>query len=151
MNIFLYLETRGVFSGDNDAHLYCLHIVYLALINNALGEITSQWNDHPVTTSTNFSPKQMWVQGMLELRNSNLTAVKDVIDGDVNNMEELDIDEDSLPNTHPGLGAVPQSSLQLTHEEEEIVQQAVSSVPSDNNGITAYMAALSALYTIIGH
>lgn len=151
LNIFLYLETRGVFSGDNEAHLYCLHIVYLPLINNALGELTSQWNDHPVTTSTNFSPRQMWVQGMLELRNSNLTAVRDVIDGDVNNMEELDIDEGSLPNTHPGLVTVPQSSLQLTHEEEEIVQQAVSSVPSDNNGITAYMAALSALYTIIGH
>ena len=50
----------------------------------------------------------MWVQGMLELRNSNLTAVRDVIDVDVNNMEELDIDEGSLPNT--------QSSLQLTHE-----------------------------------
>ena len=88
---------------------------------------------------------------MLELRNSNLTAVRDVIDGDVNNMEELDIDEGSLPNTHPGLVTVPQSYLQLTHEEEEIVQQAVSSVPSDKNGKTAYMAALSALYTIIGH
>ena len=35
--------------------------------------------------------------------------------------------------------------------EEEIVQQAVSSVPSDNDGITAYMAALSTLYTIFGH
>ena len=49
----------------------------------------------------------MWVQGMLELRNSNLTAVRDVIDVDVNNMEELDIDEGSLPNTHPGFGNSP--------------------------------------------
>ena len=38
----------------------------MPLINTALRELTSAWNDHPVTTESNYTPRQMWPQGMLQ-------------------------------------------------------------------------------------
>ena len=67
-NIFLFLEQMNVFGGTSESHLYCLHLVYLPLINQALTELMHQWYDHPVTTECNYSPRQLWVQGMLQLR-----------------------------------------------------------------------------------
>ena len=37
LNIFLYLEGNNVFNPCNEVHLFCLHLVYLDLINGALG------------------------------------------------------------------------------------------------------------------
>lgn len=59
LNIFLYLEAREVLQPLNEVHLFCLHFVYIDLINHALEEFTNQWNNHPVTTETNFSPQQL--------------------------------------------------------------------------------------------
>ena len=89
LNIFLFLENTGNFTPTNEAHLYCLHIVYLPLINAALSELVA--NDHPVSTNSNLSPRQMWLQGMLELRYSNLTAVQDVICNNSVNFEDVGI------------------------------------------------------------
>lgn len=90
----------------------------------------------------------MWVQGMLELRNSNLTAVRDVVDGDIVNLEEFGIEEEGpVPNLYSELVTVPQSSIQLSEEEEGIIQQAVAAVPPDDNGIMAYTSALTSIST----
>ena len=81
LNIFLYLESNNVFNPCNEVHLFCLHLVYLDLINGALNEFCSEWNNHPVTTETNFCPQQLWVRGIVMQRNnSSSTAVQDVID-----------------------------------------------------------------------
>ena len=80
LNIFLYLEGNNVFNPCNEVHLFCLHLVYLDLINGALNEFCSEWNNHPVTTETNFSPQQLWVRGIvMQGNNSSSTAVQDVI------------------------------------------------------------------------
>ena len=39
LNIFLYLEQCDVLDPESKRHLYCLHFVYLPLINTALGEL----------------------------------------------------------------------------------------------------------------
>ena len=57
------------------------HFVYLDLIKGALNEFCSEWNNHPVTTETNFSRQQLWVRGIvMQHNNSSSTAVQDVID-----------------------------------------------------------------------
>ena len=79
-NVFLYLESNNVFNPCNEVHLFCLHLVYLDLINGALNEFCSEWNNHPVTTETNFSPQQLRVRGIvMQGNNSSSTAVQDVI------------------------------------------------------------------------
>lgn len=78
LNIFLFLEQRAMLDATSELHLYCLHLVYLPLINEAIDEFVGQWNNHPVTTESNLSPNQLWIEGMLNLRNSGYVAVRDV-------------------------------------------------------------------------
>lgn len=65
LNIFLYLERNNVLDPCNETQLFALHIAYLDLINEALGQFRSQWNNHPVSTECNFSPRQLWIRGMV--------------------------------------------------------------------------------------
>ena len=53
VNIFSFLEANGLFNPLNEIHLCCLHLVYLPLINSALQQLTSSWNNHPVTSECN--------------------------------------------------------------------------------------------------
>ena len=48
LNIFLYLERNGLFCSTSEVQLYCLQLVYLDLINQALDEFTAEWNNHPL-------------------------------------------------------------------------------------------------------
>ncbi|CAB4043827.1 Hypothetical predicted protein [Paramuricea clavata] len=81
---------------------------------------------------------------MLELRNSNLTAVRDVVDNeDIVNFEEYGIEEGPVPNLYPESVSVPESSIHISEENERILQQEISSVPPDDNGIMRYIAALT--------
>ena len=97
LNIFLYLETRDVLQPLNEVHLFCLHFVYIDLINHALEVFTNQWNNHPVTTETNFSPQQLW--GMITLRNSHHTAVQTVLEGSPD-YSNYGVDEEGLVPEH---------------------------------------------------
>ncbi len=93
----------------------CTAFILLPLINEALAELVAQWNDHPVTTKTNLSPLQLWTQGMLRLRNSNLTTVRDIVDGIPANTEEFGIEEEGPVSTsHPdSIQGVSKKSEQL--------------------------------------
>ena len=71
-----------------------MHFVYLPLINTALRELTSAWNDHPVITESNYTPRQMWPQGMLQNRNSNHVAIRDVIENESLNLDEFGTEEE---------------------------------------------------------
>jgi hypothetical protein len=73
--------------------------VYVKLINDALDEFVGQWNNHPVSTESNFSPNQLWVRGMLELRTSGYSAVSSVVEGQISDTEQYGIHEgESLHN-----------------------------------------------------
>ena len=87
----------------------------------------------------------MWSQGMLELRHSNLTAVQDVIQNNSVDLEDFGIEEEG-----PAEITVPQSTVELTVEDETIVQDAVHAIPPDEYGITSYIAALQAFESLHG-
>ena len=78
LNIFLFLEHSGILDPTDEVHLFCIHLVYIPLINYAINQFISRWNNHPVSTQCNFSPNQLWIQGMLHFRNSGYKAVTDV-------------------------------------------------------------------------
>ena len=62
--------------------MYCLHLIYPTLLSEAIAEFIGQWNNHPVTTESNLSPNQLWIQVMMILRNSGYVAVSDVTQGE---------------------------------------------------------------------
>ena len=147
LNVFLFLESRGIFDPNNETHIYALHFVFLPLINVALSELSRQWNDHHVTTESNYSPRQLWTQGMLQLRSSQLSAVRDVIEGENLNFVEFGIEEEGpVPSIEVSeTVSVPESPIQLSNAEVLLLRQEVSAVPVDEHGIMSYLTALGVL------
>ena len=43
-------------------------------INSTIEHFKQQWNNHPLTSECNYSPLQLWVRGMIMLRNSGYTG-----------------------------------------------------------------------------
>ena len=94
-NLFMYLETSGLFDPLNEIHLFCLQYEYLPEINVSLEELARECNYHGLTTEGNMTPRQLWITGMLSNSHNNHSAVENVL---VNNQRELEnygIDEDS--------------------------------------------------------
>ncbi len=77
VNIFSCLESLSL-DATNELHLFVLHYVYTPLMNQALDELCEAWNNHPLSTERNLSPCQLWIQGMIDARNTNYSAVSSV-------------------------------------------------------------------------
>ena len=60
-DLFSFLEDHGYLNPLNDAHIFCLHHVYLARINDSLRIFCDAWNHHPMSSAGNCTPYQMWL------------------------------------------------------------------------------------------
>lgn len=117
------------------------------MINNAIAEFIGQWNNHPVSTESNFSPKQLWVQGMIQLWNSGFTGVSAVVDGEVIDFDQYGRDDNgpvlrlddqntvSVPETLVPFNEEQVYSLHFTHDS-------ILDTNFDENGILAYQVVL---------
>ena len=149
-NIFLFLENHGVLDVTNEVHLYCLHLVYMPLINKALQEFKDQWNSHPITTEENYSPRQLWVQGMIQHIQDDYTAVNAVASGEVVDWDEYGIEEDGpTPDIREGdLVSVPESTVVLSDDQVNTINNAINNVQQhDDQGIDSYIVALATIGT----
>ena len=63
-NLFNFMESTDILNIDNEIHLFCLHYIFLPRINAALQKFQYAWNSHPMSTTGNLSPNQVWVQGI---------------------------------------------------------------------------------------
>ena len=60
---FSFLEHDGLLSIDNPTHLWCLHYVYLPLINKECLTFIKEWNVHGIRTEKGSpAPKTMFMQ-----------------------------------------------------------------------------------------
>ena len=84
---------------------------------------------------------------MLQLRSSQLSAVRDVIEGENLNFEEFGIEEEGpVPSIEVSeTVSVPESPIQLSNAEVLLLRQEVSAVPVDEHGIMSYLTALGVL------
>lgn len=149
VNIFSFLEVNGLFNPLNEIHLCCLHLVYIPLINSSLQELTSSWNHHHVTSECNLSPRQLWISGMVEMRNSGYSAVQDVLGG--TNFAQHGVDEDGpVPRLQTNNNVqVPENAFQPSERSLQEVQQVLSHLDGtqDLDGILAYQLVLQILQT----
>ena len=65
-NLFYFLEDSLILDCNNPIHMQALHAVYMPRINQSLLQFQSAWNRHPLRTTSNMSPIQLWVRGMLK-------------------------------------------------------------------------------------
>ncbi len=138
LNIFLYLESINLFVPSNETHLFVLQMVYVDLVNTTLREFSDQWNSHPISTETNYSPRQLWVAGMVSQSNSTSTAVQDVV-----NLTNYGIDESGpVPQRQQNYEVfVLQSPINLSDLQVQQVKSHIQTL-QDENGITQYLVAL---------
>lgn len=152
LNIFLFLESQGVLDPLNEVHRLCLHLVYIDLINETLQEFMAQWNNHPVTTECNLSPRQLWVQGMVSLQNSGYTAVDDVV-SNTHNLSNYGVCEDGpVPEENPSrMVCVPESSVPLNEQQLACVKSAITATcaTGDAQGINSFLVAVQQVTSII--
>ncbi|XP_019862005.1 PREDICTED: uncharacterized protein LOC109590546 [Amphimedon queenslandica] len=74
ISAFQELEEDGKLNPTNDLDVFCLHWVYLPLINKTLEEFRESWNNHPISTEHNNTPNQLLCQGLLSQDYSQPTA-----------------------------------------------------------------------------
>ena len=68
--VFDYFESSNKLNPLSEVDLYCLHAVYISMINNALEAFTSGWNNHALTTEHAATPSQLFAAGILTQRSS---------------------------------------------------------------------------------
>ena len=142
-----------IFNPSVELHLYCLHIAYMPLINKAIEDFVGQWNNHPVSTECNLSPNQLWIQGMLDSRNSRYGAVSDVTQEEQIDFDNYGIDDDGLvPEEEEYAVVVPSTNIPFTQDQErqqhEIVENIMGS-GSDNDGMVSFQVVLEMSQTLL--
>ena len=147
-NIFSHLESL-ILDATNELHLFALHFVYVPLINEALNELCTSWNSHSLSTEGNLTPRQLWIQGMVDPNNSSYTAVESVQNGAGVNWDDYSVDESGLvPELQTDYTVtVPDSPIQLPEEQVQQLQEMVDAgrQAGDKDGLAGFFAVLLTL------
>ena len=85
-------------------------------INAAIDSFVEAWNKHPIGTERNWSPEQIWSNGIIDRVNGRLAAVDDVrsnanISG--HEHEWFGFDPDAPPPPDDGLSTVEVNEVNL--------------------------------------
>lgn len=78
-SMFYYLEGHDLLDVNNDIDLFCLHFVFLPRINVALQQFTEAYNNHGLRSEKNWSPYQLWINGMIHKDNQSASVVREVM------------------------------------------------------------------------
>src|SRR5947209_8929486 len=99
--IFLIIlkEMEYGLNPNNEIHLWCLHYIYLPIINRALNIFQNQWNYHPLFTEHNQSPYQLFLAGMISYGVHGILDEIPIAPSEINiNENEYGIDWNGLNN-----------------------------------------------------
>ncbi|XP_028397381.1 uncharacterized protein LOC114521162 [Dendronephthya gigantea] len=77
-NTFYELERCGLLDSGNEIHLWCLHYVFLPVVNRHLQSWKNAWIYHPLRTEKNSTPMQLWVKGLHRVYRSGSTVSREV-------------------------------------------------------------------------
>lgn len=58
------MQNQGMLHPDSEHHLWCLHYVFLPIINRHIRNWKNAWVNHPLRTEKNKTPIQLWVTGL---------------------------------------------------------------------------------------
>ena len=71
------MEDTGLLNIENPIDMLALHITFLPRINSVLSEFMETFNHHGLRTESNWSPYQLWFNGMLNPDNSMASSLLD--------------------------------------------------------------------------
>jgi len=58
----------GILEPGDEFDAYCLHFVCMELMTTALKDFSLMWNNHKMRTHGNKTPRQIFIGGLLRLR-----------------------------------------------------------------------------------
>ena len=64
-DLFYCMEEEKILDPNNDVDLFVLHCLFLPQINHALEKFSGAWNQHSLRTERMWSPRKIWINGML--------------------------------------------------------------------------------------
>ena len=146
-NLFIYLENEHLLDPLDELQLWCLHKVYIPRINQSLEVFHQQMNNHPVRIEQNFTPNQLFIQGVLANESTTRSMLEDVVDPSQYGVE----DAGTPPVANDG-GAVvcdpPTLRFILTSSQEDEARQNIESTNVDDFGISQYLSVVQLLQTM---
>ena len=90
------MELSGILYTEDPVHMLTLRLVYIPRINRALSELMEAFNHHAGRTERNWTPYQMWVNGMMHVDNP---LSQGELDENPDDIEFYGYDPDG-PSTH---------------------------------------------------
>ena len=149
-SLFYYMETTGILDPWSDTDLFVLHSVFLPRLNRALHEFALAWNLHPVRTVHNWSPKKIFLDGVLD--ESSASGVRDVVDSTpLECLNLFGVEDASEHETDSEVGVVvPSTPSPLSPEMFEDFLDSFNPLQEcDDYGMSIYMQAKETLHTIL--
>lgn len=136
--LFYYMEHQDLLDPTNEVHLFALHYVFLKRINSALQQFGEGWNSHGIRTAHGMTPNQLFIAGVLQLRQMNLTAF-DFFNA-VDNNYGIDADDMATNDDDDDEGvSIPRSTVQLSEQQLRTLHSRINPRTSDgNHGINHY-------------
>ena len=109
--VFYHLEECGKLDPLCDLDLYCLHLVYLPKINEALSTFADGWNSHAITTEHGRTPLQLFCAGAI-VGGSGTPVLVDSVDENTDDTTSTSLaDSVSIPATQSFLDAEKHAQL----------------------------------------
>ena len=78
--LFSNLERCGILDPNDDIQLWCLHHVFIPVINSHLTNWKNSWVHHPLRTERNTTPMQLWITGLQRLWGTGSTVGREVFE-----------------------------------------------------------------------
>ena len=72
------MEDTNLLDPTDVVDLFCLHLVYLPYINHVIKLFIEAWCSHPMSSSGNQTPTQLWIEGMLNNSTSHLRVTQEL-------------------------------------------------------------------------
>ena len=142
-SLFYTMEREGILFLDRSIHMFLLHYVFRSRINIALYEFIDSWNRHPLRTEHNWTPLQIWSNGLMQQENN------DVVLNELQALPINDLDfygedpEGPAPLQEHGQVEVYDLENPFTINNWQQIQRQINvNVESDNFGLDIYLQAL---------
>ena len=118
---FQTMEQFGILQRESRVHMFILHYVFQPRINRAIESFVHAWNNHPMRTEWNWSPIQMWTNGMVDIRNRGHTGSISMADEQIDDLECYGYDPDAPTPTDDGLSFVDVDDIELPDIELDVL------------------------------
>jgi hypothetical protein len=72
------MESNGNLDPNDDIQLWCLHLVFIPVINKHISSWQEAWVQHPLRSERNKTPMQLWIEGLHSISGTNSTVAQEL-------------------------------------------------------------------------